>query len=330
MSTQTRNLNLDLIKIIAMFFVVGLHTGTSFIVNGVDVNNYYRITICGTAIPLFFTVSGYLLLGRPNVNWHYSIKKIWGIVRFVFVVCWIHWLIMFAITQEPHFDKLYKDPLGAFLMGGAFWQFWYFGAMCILYLLYPLLNKVYCERPKLFNSFLGVLVVICSMVYVMNVYTPGTFEEKIPQSLRIWNWLMYFCLGGLIKKYCKAINTIWFWVAILAILYCVQLVWASSGNPIMLKSDYNFSSPITLLYIAVFFISLNKLNTDKMSKGIQMLSPLFLPVYTLHPFFIYPTQDFRHSFHATYPIYWALITIATVVTSYLIMKTRVGKWVFRI
>ena len=87
MSTQTRNLNLDLIKIMAMIFVVGLHTGTSFMVHGIDVNSYYKITICGTAIPLFFTVSGYLLLGRPNVDWHYSIKKIWGIVRFVFVIC---------------------------------------------------------------------------------------------------------------------------------------------------------------------------------------------------------------------------------------------------
>jgi surface polysaccharide O-acyltransferase-like enzyme len=330
MSTQTRNLNLDFIKIVAMFFVVGLHTGTSFIVNGVDVNSYYRITICGTAIPLFFTVSGYLLLGRPNVDWHYSIKKIWGIVRFVFVVCWIHWLIMFASTQEPHFEKLYKDPLASFLQGGTFWQYWYFGAMCILYLLYPLLNRVYCERPKLFYSFLCVLAAVCCVVFLMNVYKQGSFEVRIPQSLRIWNWLMYFSLGGLIKKHCNTFTTKWFLVAILAILYCVQLAWARSMNPIMFQADYFFSSPLTLLYIAVSFITMNQLNTDKISKGIQMLSPLFLPVYTLHPFFIYPTQAFRQTFHATYPIYWALITIATVVTSYLIMKTMIGKWVFRI
>ena len=330
MKDQKRNMNLDLIKIVAMFFVVGIHTGTTFMIHGVDINNYYRITICGTAIPLFFTVSGFLLLGRTNVDWHYSIKKIWGIVRFVFVVCWIYWLIMFAITQEPHFDKLYKDPLGAFLMGGAFWQFWYFGAMCIIYLLYPLLNKVYCERPNLFYSFLCVLVVICCVVFILNVYTPGTFEERIPQSLRIWNWLLYFCLGGILKKHCKDIKINWYIVAIMAIIYCVQLAWVKSVNSLMFTSDYNYSSPITLVYITPFFLVLNQINTEKIAKGIQVLSPLFLPVYTLHPFFIYPTQAFRHNFHATYPIYWALITIATVVTSYLIMKTRVGKWVFRI
>ena len=87
---QDRNLNLDLIKIIAMVFVVGLHTGTTFYIGNINVNRYYILTICGTAIPLFFTVSGYLLLGRHNVGWKYSAKKIWGIVRFVFVVCWIY------------------------------------------------------------------------------------------------------------------------------------------------------------------------------------------------------------------------------------------------
>ena len=139
--TQERNLNLDFIKILAMVFVIGMHTGTKWMIGDIDINRYYRLTLCGTAIPLFFTVSGYLLLGRKNIDWHYSAKKIWGIVRFVFVICWIYWLIMLIITQEPHWDKLYKDPLGAFLMGGTFWQFWYFGAMCLVYLIYPFINN---------------------------------------------------------------------------------------------------------------------------------------------------------------------------------------------
>ena len=55
---QERNLNLDFIKILAMEFVVGLHTGTTFYIDNIDINRFYKLTICGTAIPLFFTVSG--------------------------------------------------------------------------------------------------------------------------------------------------------------------------------------------------------------------------------------------------------------------------------
>ena len=150
---QERNLNLDFIKIMAMVFVVGLHSGTSFYINDVDINQYYKYTICGTAVPLFFTVCGYLLLGRNNINWHYSSKKIWGIVRFVFVfvVCWIYWLIMLIITREPQWEMLYKDPLRAFLMGGIFWQFWYFGAMCLIYLIMKTKRR---STPSLFVSLL--------------------------------------------------------------------------------------------------------------------------------------------------------------------------------
>lgn len=323
-----RNLTIDLIKIIAMVFVVGLHTGTSFYIGDIEVNYYYIWTICGTAIPLFFTVSGYLLLGRKNIDWNYSAKKIWGIVRFVFVVCWIYWLIMLILTQEPHWDKLYKDPLGAFLMGGTFWQFWYFGAMNIIYFLYPTLNKIYIEKQKTFISFFLIITVICAIVYILNIITIGTFEEKLPQSLRIWNWLMYFCLGGIIKKNAKKIS--WKWVCLLAIAYCIQLIIVKGINPQMFKSDYNFASPITLIYIYCLFQALNQLNIQKISNCIIILSPLFLPVYTIHPFFIYNTQEFRHTFHAGYPIYWMIITVASIAVSWLIMQTKIGKWVFRI
>lgn len=326
--TQERNLNLDFIKILAMVFVVGLHTGTRFYIGNIEVNYYYLWTICGTAIPLFFTVSGYLLLGRKKIDWNYSAKKIWGIVRFVFVVCWIYWLIILIITQEPHWDKLYKDPLGAFLMGGAFWQFWYFGAMNIIYFLYPILNKIYIEKQKAFICLFILITFICAIIYVLNILTQGTFEAKIPQSLRIWNWLMYFFLGGIIKKYTQKIG--WKWVFLLATAYCIQLIIVRNINPIMFKSDYNYASPLTLLYIYFLFQALIHLNVQKISNGIKCLSPLFLPVYTLHPFFIYNTQEFRHTFHAGYPIYWMIITVASIAVSWLIMQTKVGKWVFRI
>ena len=322
--TQERNLNLDFIKIIAMIFVVGLHSQTKWFIGNININWYYIYTICGTAIPLFFTVSGYLLLGRKNIDWNYSIKKIWGIVRFVFVVCWIYWLIMLIITQEPHWDKLYKDPLGAFLMGGAFWQFWYFGSMNIIYILYPILNKLYYEKYNLFALLFVCLIITCAAIHVINIITPGTLEAKIPQSLRIWNWLMYFCLGGMIKKHEKNIE--WKWVFLLAFAYGIQLFIVSSIDSKMLKSDYNFASPLTLIYIYCLFQALNHLNVQKISNGIKFLSPLFLPVYTIHPYI----TPIRAHFRSIYPVYWLIITAITIAISWVIMQTKIGKWVFRI
>lgn len=325
---KERNLNLDFIKILAMIFVIGLHTGTTWIVSDIDINAYYRWSIFGTAIPLFFSVSGYLLLGRKNIDWKYSLKKIWGITRFVFIVCWIYWAGRFLITGEPHWDKLYKDPLGAFLMGGTFWQFWYFGAMNLIYILYPVLNKIYNDKYRIFMLLFYVVTCICAITYILNIITPGTFDEKLPQSLRLWNWLMYFILGGIIKRNKKQI--MWIGVILTAVIYCIQLNTVSKINPTMMESSYNYASPLTLLYIYCLFQALCHLDVLKLSIGIKFLSPLFLPVYTIHPFLIYSTQVFRHSFHAGYPIYWMIITIASIAVSWVIMQTKVGKWVFRI
>lgn len=325
---QERNLNLDLIKIIAMCFVVAMHTIRPWFVGGFNINTFYTITICGTAIPLFFTVSGYLLLGRKNIEWNYSLRKIWGITKFVFVVCWIFWAGRFLLTGEPQWDKLYKDPLGAFLMGGTFWQFWYFGAMNIIYFVYPLINKIYNEKPKLFNRIFIGIILTCTVIYIINIVTPGTLEKRIPQSLRLWNWAMYFCLGGFIKKYIKKIS--WKWVILMAIIYGLQLLGAKYINRTMFKADYNYASPITMLYIYCLFQALNSINSNKISTGIKTLSPLFLPVYTIHTGFIYACPSIKVWLAPIAPIYWMLITIISIGISWLIMQTIIGKWIFKI
>lgn len=324
--TQERNLNIDLIKIIAMVFVIGLHSIAKYTIDGFNINYYYKHAICGTAIPLFFIVSGYLLLGRKNIEWNYSLKKIWGIVRFVFVVCWIYWAGRFLLTGEPLWDKLYKDPLGAFLMGGTFWHFWYFGAMNVIYFVYPWINNIYNEKPKLFNLIFIGIILTCSVIYIFNIITPGTLEKRIPQSLRLWNWFMYFCLGGFIKKNTKKIR--WKWVIFMAIIYGLQLLGAQHINRTMFMADYNYASPITILYTYCLFQALNSINTDRISSYIKLLSPLFLPVYTIHIGLIYPPLKIWMA-----PVgflYWILTTVLSVAVSWIIMQTKIGKWVFRI
>lgn len=73
--------SVDLIKIIAMICVMGLHSAGAFVSH--DNDNFWgnvvgRISVC--AIPLFFMVSGYLLIGRDNVSYQYSLKKIISII----------------------------------------------------------------------------------------------------------------------------------------------------------------------------------------------------------------------------------------------------------
>ena len=311
-----------------MLFVIGMHSIANYDICGININKLYKYTLCSSGIPLFFTVSGYLLLGRKNIDWHYSAKKIWGIIRFVFIVCWIYWLIMLVITQEPHWDKLYKDPLGAFLKGGTFWHFWYFGAMILIYLIYPLINKIYIDKPQYFKHLLLLLIIICLIIYIINIITPGPFEKRVPQPFRVWNWLLYFCIGGYINKNKKNIK--WRFVLTSFLLYFLQIIIIKKINPSMFIADYHYCSIFTLINVYCLFQALNSIDTRSISNSIKLLSPLFLPVYTIHIGFIYAYPIIKLWFAPMAIIYWMLISIMSIAVSWLIMQTKVGKLIFKI
>lgn len=83
-----RNQSIDLIKIIAMYMVLMLHTGVArHFATNYDYTSVPEVyMVAGIAIPLFFMVSGFLLANRL-VDWKYSFSKIIGILRFTFIIC---------------------------------------------------------------------------------------------------------------------------------------------------------------------------------------------------------------------------------------------------
>ena len=87
---NNRDILIDLIKIIAMFSVISLHSfGASSYWRCANV--FYETGVIG--IPLFFMVSGFLLLGRQTVDWNYVFKKILHIIRLVFLLSLLIWVL---------------------------------------------------------------------------------------------------------------------------------------------------------------------------------------------------------------------------------------------
>jgi len=92
-SVKSRNLNIDLLKTIAMFGVICLHTTRMFGENDPNIVNLasilYRSAVI--SIPLFFLVSGYLFMPRHEIDYRYVIKKIGHIIRYVLIVTIMYW-----------------------------------------------------------------------------------------------------------------------------------------------------------------------------------------------------------------------------------------------
>lgn len=317
-----RNLSIDLIKIIAMLGVISLHCNMDRLDNMVA---FVISRIAGISIPLFFMVSGYLLLEKGG-DWRYSLRKIFGIIKFVFL-CSLVFSILYVIVHQQFNINVVGIFLRSFIQKGPLWMFWYFGAMCLLYLLLPILkwadNRWDYFYPKLF------VCLLCFDFIVFILTFSSHWEYNVIQSFRIWNWLTYFSLGLIIHKYQLHIPVNVFVVLISAIIFVAFVYFTRDYID---GIEYFFTAPLCMIYAALFFVKIHSLRIQT-SIIVKKLSPLFLPVYTIHYFVI---KGFRNHITSEYLGIWTplfdYLTIAaiTLLSCYLIMQVPLAKRFFRI
>ena len=327
---SVRNSAIDMVKLIAMFMVLGLHLNvgqlhSSFLLSA-------QSAISCIAIPLFFMVSGFLLC-KKELNFSYSKRKIKGILKFVFYTCTI--LIVFFIIKDIILhhsiqSKYFYLPTYIlwFFQKGFFAQFWYFGAMIIIYLIAPFLRKIIDSR------YLDKTIIICTIIsftfFILDLRT--NFEQEyIPQTFRIYYWIMYFLIGAYVRIHQKKLLVIKYHFAIIAgIIYTAfQLL---IQTKVRMGNEFFFGSLFCMVYAVCVFSSC--LNIKTSNKFITKSSALFLPVYTLH-LLLYKNLCNRYihikiepniDFVLTYIIYASI----TVSFCWLIMKNKMMKDLFRI
>lgn len=194
-SNSVRNQNVDLIKIIAMFGVIMLHTTRSFI-NGHPwsvASAMYKSAV--VSIPLFFMVSGFLLFQRKNITYRYVFAKILKIFRYILVFVVGLWILK-SMRHGFNLNALIVDIWNSLNAKGEFYVFWYFGALMLVYLLLPLIIKVFNSSNLNAITLAIICLTIQSIFFTINIITG---IEKINPDLRIYNWLTYSILGGVLR-----------------------------------------------------------------------------------------------------------------------------------
>ena len=279
-----RNLSIDLIKVIAMFSVIALHAFGALMEWRVA-NIFYESAV--VAVPLFFMVSGYLMIHK-DVDRQYLTKKIYNILRLVGVLSLI--VLLFEVVTYGNISVHYflKVFLGAFVQKGPLWMCWYLGAMIILFCFLPLINKI--RNRKTYWQIIALFGIIEIGVFSINLFPINRFSEiMIPQTFRIWTWLFYFMLGGGLKMLPVIRNKDYLgsFIIVMMILNVViqeqlkQLV----NSPFC---EYFYCSPHVMAYaLGIFlFIKNKKLTNQYVCRIVKFISPLFLSVYLFHPFIV--------------------------------------------
>ena len=296
-SGQKRIQSLDMIKLLSFIGVLAIHCASELQPRpwGYDLWTIRRfVCCCGViSIPMFFLVSGYMLLGREKSGYAYAFRKIYRLLRASFVlyvlVLLLKWLIWGEDVMMASVPRRFSLNL---LQTGDYCLLWFVGAMCIVYLVYPLINKVYRKKDVAFLWLCVFLVGLMTFFFFFNFIWPriGCLREfAICQTFRLWNWIGYFCLGGLVKRYrvfdrLGRLPLILVLFGICFLMLNAFAVWR--GLPWV---EYGYSSmPVMVLVVAVFsYVMRLNIYNPLMSE----LAGVFLPAYLLGPIFMYMLVD---------------------------------------
>ena len=192
-----RNTNIDFLKFLSCIAVIGLHT----LRKDLSIANAWMYYLCGFATPVFFFASGYILLQRKEISYKYCFKKIVRILRIVLI-----WdvgvnlgilILKILLDKDIDFVTFVKDmTYRSLIQKGTMWQFWYLGAMMLLYLLLPIIHKIVYENTKKWTCFWGAFVGVCACIQLFSVIAGYPIQASVIQTFRLWTWIQYFSLGG--------------------------------------------------------------------------------------------------------------------------------------
>lgn len=126
-----------------------------------------------------------------------------------------------------------------------------------------------------------LLVSVSSVAFILNITCE--FEHSIPQVFRIYNSLMYFVAGALVRKYENRLkmlinNGMFLIVSTIIFLFLTFSLRYSMGYPAF--ADRMFGSVNCMLYAGIMFIYITNKKIDY--KWIGLMSEIFLPCYVIH------------------------------------------------
>ena len=274
--SNKRVLSLDLIKLISAFMVVFYHTGhkdLGYFVEGVYHCSIEQclLMICSSSIPMFFMVNGALLLNKD-----YSNEKI--------------------------YNKAGKVALLVFVWSVVDFPSWFMKTLIVLYLLYPLLKKVY-NKSKYRTALMTLLFVFpfcynLGIVFLKIIAPDFSFTlfhynislEVIPNRTGVFTMysVLYFMIGGICVNNDKKTKIVPCILCIIIGYLLVLLdVLVSSTYSQEIQDAVNGCFPtMGALFIAYGLFNIirrvNILDSSKMGRLITRTNYVVLPIYLFH------------------------------------------------
>ena len=317
----------DILRIIAMTMVIIIHVSNIYSRSfGTISNNSYLFslifnTISRISVPIFFMISGALLLDR-KLNKKSYIDRL---IKYVIVI--IVWNLIYLVWEYFYLGIKY-EKLYMLLFGPYRAHLWFLYTILILYFLQPIIRKI---LSKLNNKAKIILLVL--WFFFCSISMISTFVAKY---FTIFNYIGFFILGKYIYDYCKKkelkkYNILLILLMVTAYFISIVLNYQTSLKYQMFYNLYfAYKTPfIVIAAISFYILIITNFKKIKLTKRVLKLSDLSLGVYLIHGTYLDITNKMfsYKNIHSLLgiPLFTIMIFISSVITVYLLRKIKLLK-----
>ncbi len=352
---KERNLNLDLVKILACFAVIGIHTLHPEL-SMLSLALYYSFIF---AVPAFLMVSGYVLLQKKEIKFSYVRHKIFVISRIIII--WSAISLLLNLLEDICMHKgikkydLFSFPekiIDSLTCRGDMYHLWYLGALIIIYTILPFLHKfiLSASRSQKFNDekfgrsivlllLWNFLAMISVCIQNISLIDGIPLQKNIILTFRLWTWLQYFLYGALmvyavpkIKEHISLRLHAFLLVFFMAAIVIWQII---NGNHLireLIDVAFFYDDNLVILYMLILFTFIMRLKISGKPKNfIIKFTPLTMGIYIIHPFVITEVlklvtiDGFSDSV-----LFFLSVLIISIALSYIISKLPLIKYIIKL
>ena len=223
---------------------------------------------------------------------------------------------------------LAKAVVRSIIQKGALWEtmwhFWYLAALMILYLLLPLLYRLYVgdQSPddrfsSLFRLWAG-LALVGILAQLISYCIGQPFQKFFCQTFRLWTWLQYLVLGGLAprlrtraeKRLPLPLHGLCLFLMTVYVMVYQNIV--GRGLLHNLYAEYFYDDAFTVFWVLLLYTFLLRVPIPRLLHRIlEIMSPLTLGIYIVHPLFLKAVR----TYYPSAGLKVALITYLAVFTA---------------
>lgn len=299
----------DILRIFAALLVILLHAQTDYIGSAANFGRplwwavLYSGELTRIGVPIFFMLSGYLLLsgkGCENIGAFYKKRFSKLLLPFLWASC-IYYLFYRLASGSPIFDKAFIDQL---LNTGTAYHLWYLYSLAMLYLFLPFMKMVISHAEKSGRTWiLALFLVLLTWQTTLKPTLNMAFSGKLyfyfaPDGMV--GYFGYAMLGYILGKVKmpKAVYAVIIGAGLVSFAVFPQLL----GHSIIESGDWFWTGGYTINHYieaaGAFILAKSVFTGDfaashpKFTKCTSYLSSLTFHVYLIHVLILEFTEVF--------------------------------------